>query len=518
MISNLKFYSAFIVFGALWPSLVQSDAESLRSKFSELKIEAVFPDDPKFEVLAKAYNKRFTYTPAAIILPRNKEDVSNAVQISVAEKLPICARSGGHSYTAYAFCGRDGALVIDLVRLKTMELEASSGIANIGTGNRVGEMAVELYDKGKRALPHATCPGVGIGGTASFGGFGYSSRMWGLTLDNIIGHEVVLSNGTILETSEKQNPDLFWALRGAGSSFGIITSIKFQTHKAPNQVTNFRYEWNLNQEDFSNALINFQRFSNNEKIPNQIGFYANIGKGKKDNDLSFVIEGAWYDEVSKLSEVMKPFFDVMPYPPDKTEKTGDWIASLTDLAQRTGSKSLLMSEKEIQEDGKKFYVKSLTTPKSMPMTTTSIQAFSKYLVTQGPQIKTGWFVQFELYGGRNSAVTSIPMNQTSFAQRDILWTIQFYTYATNPEQPFTEEAFESLDQMVKTIVENNPPDGEYGGYSNYIDSRLPDDQWKKFYYKTNYLKLSEIKNLYDPANIFSNPQTIKGDDFRLQGQ
>ncbi|KAH9816187.1 hypothetical protein DFH28DRAFT_891890 [Melampsora americana] len=509
MISNLKLYSTFILFCAFLTNLVQSDVESLQSKFSESKIRAIFPDDPDFETLARAYNKRFTYTPAAIILPRDAKEVSKAVKISVAEKVPVCARSGGHSYAAYAFCGKDGAVVIDLKRLKKIKVTASNGIAEIGTGNRVGEVALGIYSQGKRALPHATCPTVGIGGTSSFGGFGYSSRMWGLTLDNIIGHEVVLSNGTIVETSKKKNYDLFWALRGAGSSFGIITSIKFQTFKAPKHATNFKYEWSLNQLDFANALINFQTFSNYD-LPSQIGMYANINKGKTNNDLSFAIEGAWYGDPSELPDVMKPFFDVMPYPPDKTEKYGNWIDSLTDLAKKTGAKSLVMTEKEILADGKKFYVKSLTTPKSAPMSTTSIKAFSKYLITQGPKIKTGWFVQFELYGGKNSKVTSIPVKKTAFAQREILWTIQFYTYANKPEDPFTEEAFENLDQMVKTIVENNPPNWEYGGYMNYIDPRLPADKWKTFYYKTNYPKLAKIKKLYDPKNLFSNPQTIKG--------
>ncbi|KAI7946983.1 hypothetical protein MJO29_011510 [Puccinia striiformis f. sp. tritici] len=190
--------------------LVQADTASLRQKFSALKIDAVFPGDPNYVKFSTPFNKRFTYQPAAIVFPNNTNAVADSVKVGVGEKISISPRSGGHSYAAYGLGGMNGALVVDLQRIKQIQVDAS-GVAVIGTGNRLGNIALSLNGQGGRALPHGTCAGVGIGGHLSFGGYGFTTRQWGLTLDTIIGHEIVLANGSIITTSKEVNPDLFWA-------------------------------------------------------------------------------------------------------------------------------------------------------------------------------------------------------------------------------------------------------------------------------------------------------------------
>ncbi|KAF9050600.1 hypothetical protein BJ165DRAFT_1316831, partial [Panaeolus papilionaceus] len=108
-------------------------------------------------------NRRFTFKPAAVTYPRNTQDVSTIVKISAQYNYSVSARSGGHSYIANALGGKDGAVVVDLSLLNSIKVNSSTEVANIGAGNRLGDVALALNNNG-RAMPHGTCPYVGIGG------------------------------------------------------------------------------------------------------------------------------------------------------------------------------------------------------------------------------------------------------------------------------------------------------------------------------------------------------------------
>lgn len=109
----------------------------------------------------------------------------------------------------------------------------------MGTGVRLGNLALAIYAQGNRALPHGTCPGVGIGGHATHGGYGYQSRLWGLALDTIVAMDVMLANGSYIHTTATQYPEIYFAMRGAADSFGIVTYFYLQTQPAPSVVVDF---------------------------------------------------------------------------------------------------------------------------------------------------------------------------------------------------------------------------------------------------------------------------------------
>jgi FAD/FMN-containing dehydrogenase len=115
-----------------------------------------------------------------------------------------------HSYIANGLGGRNGTVVIDLNKHFTkVQVDTASGRATIESGNRLGDIALTLNDHGQ-GFGHGTCPYVGIGGHASFGGFGYASRLWGMVLDVVVSMDLVLANGTIVTASKAQNSELFW--------------------------------------------------------------------------------------------------------------------------------------------------------------------------------------------------------------------------------------------------------------------------------------------------------------------
>ncbi|KNF04947.1 hypothetical protein, variant [Puccinia striiformis f. sp. tritici PST-78] len=358
--------------------LVQADTASLRQKFSALKIDAVFPGDPNYVKFSTPFNKRFTYQPAAIVFPNNTNAVADSVKVGVGEKLFISPRSGGHSYAAYGLGGKNGALVVDLQRIKQIQVDAS-GVAVIGTGNRLGDIALSLNSQGRRALPHGVCPYVGISGHSSFGGYGFTSRQWGLTLDTIIGHEIVLANGSIITTSKEVNPDLFWALRGAGSSFGIQTAIRLQTKTAPSQATNYAYDWEFTESELANALIKLQAYCMTD-LPAQLGMTTNLRKSDQSGKIRFSFTGAFYGTPASFAGVVQPFLSQLPKPAGTSVKTTDWITSLQGLA---GNQALSTAGVDLTAEHDTFYAKSITTPQSAPMSNSSILAFSKLLINQG---------------------------------------------------------------------------------------------------------------------------------------
>lgn len=104
---------------------------------------------------------------------------------------------------------------------------------------RLGNLALSIHAQGNRALPHGTCPGVGIGGHATHGGYGYQSRFWGLALDTIVAMDVVLANGSHIHATATEYPEIYFAMRGAADSFGIITYFYLQTLPAPSVVIYF---------------------------------------------------------------------------------------------------------------------------------------------------------------------------------------------------------------------------------------------------------------------------------------
>ncbi|MBE3043508.1 FAD-dependent oxidoreductase [Candidatus Bathyarchaeota archaeon] len=110
----------------------------------------------------------------------------------------------------YGLGGEDGALAIDLVNLQSFSMDEETWQAAVGAGMHLGDMDDKLHAEGKRAVAHGVCPGVGIGGHATIGGLGPSSRMWGTCLDHVVGVEVVTAEGEVVRASEEENADLFW--------------------------------------------------------------------------------------------------------------------------------------------------------------------------------------------------------------------------------------------------------------------------------------------------------------------
>lgn len=210
-----------------------------------------------------AYNIRIPAVPSLVVYANTARQIQDVVSVGVTAGLKVSARCGGHSYASLGHGGENDHLVVDLTHMNSVVVDPTTHIATVGAGARLGHVASELYNQGRRAISHGSCPGVGISGHLLHGGYGWSSHNKGLALDWMIGANVVLANGTQVYCSQTDNPDLFWALRGAGSNFGIVTSYDLSTFPAPSTSTPFNISlgWQTEEQKMEGirALVEFAR-------------------------------------------------------------------------------------------------------------------------------------------------------------------------------------------------------------------------------------------------------------------
>ncbi|KAJ7614648.1 hypothetical protein DFH06DRAFT_1343987 [Mycena polygramma] len=475
------------------------DSASLRQDLTAAGVAAIYPGDPDFPSFSQPFNRRFTISPGAVTFPTNVQQVAAAVMAGAVQKIPVVARSGGHSYIANGLGGSSGSLVIDLSQLKTINVVASNNTAVIETGNRLGDIALALNASG-RAIPHGTCPYVGIGGHSGYGGFGFTSRAWGLTLDTIQSATVVLANGSIAYASSTVNADLFWAIRGASPSFGIVTSIEVNTFEVPPSATVFTYQWDsLNITAAVTAIASFQTFALN--IPQELGAELVFSPGISESQVSLQLTGAYYDSANQFNATIAPYFRTLPSPSNTTISPGNYIDSVTVLA--AGDKLNTSSAPESQSSDT-FYTKSIMTPSDVPMSTAAIEAFVTYMAVNGSQSDTDWFVEVELYGGNHSAINAVSLDSTAFAKRDTLFTIQMYASSSNLAPPYPADGFSFLDGMADSIISHSPSDWSYGAYLNYADDQIGANA-SGLYYGSHYPRLQTLKASLDQSNTFRFP-------------
>jgi hypothetical protein len=253
---------------------------SAQQCLNEKDVPYTMTSDAGYADLIKPYNLRLPYKPAVVVLPITTQHVQDAVVCAAQSSLKVQAKSGGHSYASYSSGGKDGAMVVDLQSLQTISLDKSAGIATVGGGVRLGNLADGIWNQGMASVSHGTCPGVGIGGHYTHGGYSHTSRNYGLAMDQIIGADVVLANSTLFNTTSTSYPNIFWGIRGAADSLSLITTLYLQTRPASASVTYFKFSlanvWD-SKSTFTNMFLHLQYVAKNASVVNNKSnpnFYA----------------------------------------------------------------------------------------------------------------------------------------------------------------------------------------------------------------------------------------------------
>lgn len=194
---------------------------------SGLSGKLIRPDDADYESARRIWNHAIDKRPALVVRPRSTDDVVRTVRFARSEGLPIAVRGGSHSVAGFSTC--DDGLVIDLADMNAVEVDVEGRRAVAGGGTKWKD-----FDAATQAHGLATTGGLisstGVGGFALGGGIGHLIRKYGLTCDNLLSVELVTADGSVVRASSSENAELFWALRGGGGNFGVVTSFELALH------------------------------------------------------------------------------------------------------------------------------------------------------------------------------------------------------------------------------------------------------------------------------------------------
>src|SRR6478672_7405581 len=204
--------------------LQQSTIDQFRG---QLRGEVIEPSDARYEEARKVYNAMISRKPRMIAFCADVADVITAVRFGRENGLLVSVRGGGHNAGGLGVC--DDGLVIDLSRISYVHVDPASQTVRVGGGCTWADVDHATHAFGL-AVPAGIISSTGVGGPTLGGGLGHLTRRHGLTIDNLLAADVVLADGRFVVASAEENADLFWAIRGGGGNFGVVTSFLFQAH------------------------------------------------------------------------------------------------------------------------------------------------------------------------------------------------------------------------------------------------------------------------------------------------
>jgi FAD/FMN-containing dehydrogenase len=427
------------------------------------------PGDAGYDAARKLYNGMIDRHPALIVRCAAVADVIAAVNFARAHDLLVAVRGGGHSVPGFSMC--DGGLVVDLAAMRSVQVDPVRRTARAEGGATWAD-----FDHETQAFGLASTGGIasttGIAGLTLGGGIGYLNRKYGLACDNLISADVVTADGRLLTASATENSDLFWALRGGGGNFGVVTSFAYQIHPVGPVLAGFVL-WPLER---ANEVLRFYReFS--LAAPDELRLDAILGTSPLGPSVAIIT--CWCGPIEEGERVLGPLrafgspaLDTIAAVPYKTIQT---------LLESMG-----------------YVPGQLDYWKSSFFKELSAAAIDAIVATVHPAPTPLCAVAIEHVGG---AISRVAPTDTAFSHRHAQHSFLAVGVAVDPADAGAVTAW-SRKQW-----EAARPYLEEGVYVNY----LAEDEAARVRsaYGVNYERLTAIKAKYDPGNLFRHNQNIK---------
>lgn len=453
------------------------DYRSLKASLGNTSAEVLLPDDGvAYEESIKRWSEHCIKRAAAVVKVKSADDVSATLAQIRSHKIPFTVRGGGHS-TSGAASIEDG-IVIDLSSMRKVTVDPQSKMITAEGGTIWEDVDAEAAKYGL-ATVGGTVNHTGVGGLTLGGGYGYLSGRYGLTIDNLVSVNVVLASGEQVIASETSNPDLFWAIRGAGQNFGVTTAFTFQGHEQKNPV-------------FAGPLVFLP-----EKIP-QIVEFANKFHETNDGDQALI----W--GFSAPPPTNTPVVLAMVFYNGTEEEGKAFFADLFEAGPIANMASMIPYQKLNSllnatagfEGRKQFGGGVFKAPLDTKLVMQLQADFMAYTMSHDRVNESMMLLEMMPY----KKVNEVPNDKMSFSNRGNYYNVSTVLKWFDPALDAEVRTFsrEVLKKATATATGASGSDG-VGLYANYANT----DVDAKDVYGSNVKRLEELKHKYDPDNLFS---------------
>jgi FAD/FMN-containing dehydrogenase len=435
------------------------------------------PDDPGYDEARAVRNGMIDRRPAVVVRAANAGDVMTSVRFAVDHSLTVAVRGGAHSVPGLGTA--DDAVVIDLSAMRGVRVDPLTQTARVEGGATWGDLNAATYPFGL-----ATTGGIisttGVGGLTLGGGIGYLSRGLGLSLDNLVAADVVTADGTFQVASERNDPDLFWAIRGGGGNFGVVTSFEFRLAPVKDiyggpmffELDRAGDLFRLYRDFIADAPEQFGGFPAYQIAP-PLPFLPEERHG---TTLALMVT-CWSGDLSEGEKVLKPFRDLAPV-------VGEAVGPMPYPALNSAFDALY-------PPGLRHYWKASF---AKELTDEAIAAHVEH-GSRVPEMTSTMHIY-----PINGACNRVPADATAFAYRDAAFATVIAGMWPDAENDERNIAW------VRDYYDAIAPHSEEGGYINFMAG---DDQDRiRANYRGNYDRLQQLKAKLDPGNVFRHNQNI----------
>ncbi len=445
----------------------------LQALKASLHGELISPADVRYESARRVWNGMIDKYPALIVRCADSADVVSSIEFARSQHLEVAVRSGGHGFSGNGTC--DGGLVIDLSPLKQIQIDPVQRTLRAQAGLTLGECLRETQKFGL-GIPVGTVSETGLAGLTLGGGIGWLMGKYGLTIDCLLAVEIVTADGRVLRASATEYPDLFWAVRGGGGNFGIVTAFEFQLHPVKSLLAGLvSYPVGRARE----VLSFYREFT--RTVPDELtcgGALISTPDG-----LPLVAFGLCYcgplDEGERLLEPLK--------------RLGD---PLVNLVRPMSYLELISMLDSMVPRGRHYYSKA----HSLRVLTDEV---FEAMINHNSARPSPWtqIVLQHVHG----AASRVERTATAFALREEYHSMQI-------QASWGENAPREADThitWVRNLWTATQPYAARGTYINFLGCEEDEAAVVQASYGPNYERLARIKSKYDPENFFHLNQNIK---------
>ena len=450
--------------------------EALKGNF---RGQVILPDDDLYESARKVWNATIDKHPALIVRCATTSDVVGAVNFAKDNGLVLAVRGGGHNIAGSALC--DDGIVIDLSQMKAAHVDAASLRGTVEGGATLADFDAATQAHGL-AVPLGINSTTGVAGLTLGGGFGWLSRKYGMTIDNLESAEVVTAAGEVVRASATEHPDLFWALRGGSGNFGVVTRFEFRLHPVGPNVLSGLIVYPLSEAKA--VLQQYREFM--AKAPNELSVWAVLRQAPP---LPFLSETVHGKEIIALALLYAG-------DPKQGEPLIEPLRKFgTPLGEHVGVQPYTAWQQAFDPlltPGARNYWKSHNFSVLDDGLFDAVIEYIKKLPSP----------QCEIFFGAIGGATMRPApDSAAYAHRDARFVMNVHGRWTDPADD------ERCIRWARDYFKASAPFASGGVYVNFLTADEGDRV--KAAYGQNYDRLAQIKRKYDPTNLFSTNQNIQ---------